>query len=85
MKTKPTPTTLEEAREQRLDIFYLMTPLLAEHRTTMLTTLGRKVVAVFEETLPGASRPMWIVCVERQKQVAGPQGHDRKKGKNGKE
>ena len=68
------PTTLAEANKLQLEVTFLMTAGLAEEHAATMTKHGREVVAVFQETLPGAATPLWLVCVKKQKRVVGPLG-----------
>lgn len=73
------PTKLEEVERTQLDVFTLNTAAQAEEHAATLVKFGFNVVSVFEETLKGATAPLFFVCVARRKTPIGPLGAERKK------
>lgn len=64
--------TLDEANKQRLDVAFCATSDLADSYKKALEAAGRKVVAVFEETLPGATKSLHIVAFARMGKTNAP-------------
>lgn len=73
--------TLDEAKEQRLELTFLLSASEAEEHSKTLTDCGREVVATIIETLPEAARESYIVAVKPAVRVKGPQGFDNRRGK----
>lgn len=69
---------LATANKEHLEVTFLPTAEEATRHVENLTRCGRKVVAVVEELLPGATLPLHLVVVKPAVRVVGPEGIENK-------
>jgi len=74
-----TPTTLAEANKLQLEVTFLTSAAAAETHALVLAERGHNVVAVFEETLEHATKPLFLVCETRFKAPGRTNAHKSEK------